>query len=205
MFELFSENFQPDGKGALELGAVQDIGNMPEITELFRLYGGMSFQDGLYRVIRPRDLSEWNLRIAAAFPKFKENVVCFGYDWLGTVFAADSRKIVDGRPGIIMFEPGTGKALNVPANVKNFHDIGLKIFGEAALASSFHQKWLSSGGSIPTYDQCVGYKKPLLLGGKDNISNLEISDVDVYWHLMSQIIKKVQGLPIGTRIKTTIS
>jgi len=44
----------------------------------------------------------------------------------------------------------------------------------------------------------MGYRKPLFLGGSDEVENLEVSDLDVYWHIMGQIIRKTKGLPQGT-------
>lgn len=52
--------------------------------------------------------------------------------------------------------------------------------------------WLASGGLHPTYGQCIGYKVPLFLGGKDDVSNLELSDLDVYWYAISQTLAKVR-------------
>jgi hypothetical protein len=101
-----------------------------------------------------------------------------------------------------MFEPGTGEALAIPSNIQTFHDSELMEFGEAALAISFYQKWMAaSGGQAPAYTQCVGYKTPLFLGGTDEVKNLELSDLDVYWHLMGQLIVKTRSLPPGTPVK----
>lgn len=69
---------------------------------------------------------------------------------------------------------------------------------DAALAVEFHKQWLESGGSAPRYEQCIGYKKPLFLGGTDGIDNLEVSDLDVYWHLMGQLIAYAKGAAPGT-------
>ncbi len=89
-----------------------------------------------------------------------------------------------------MFEPGTGEVLQLPCNLVSFHDEELVEYRDAALASAFHQKWLSLGESAPHYHQCVGYRRPLFLGGSDELGNLEVSDIDVYWHLFGQLIAK---------------
>jgi len=39
----------------------------------------------------------------------------------------------------------------------------------------------------------VSDTKPLFLGGADELGNLEMFDVDVYWHLMAKLISKVRG------------
>ncbi len=94
-----------------------------------------------------------------------------------------------------MFEPGTGEALEIPANIKTFHDVELKENPDAALASSVYAEWRETGGGEPAYDQCVGYKIPLFLNGKDEFENLELSDLEVYWHIMGQLVAKAKGLP----------
>lgn len=71
---------------------------------------------------------------------------------------------------------------------------------DVALAKSFFHKWKKSGGASPAHSQCVGFRQPLFLGGADDLDNLELSDIDVYWHLMSQIIEQVRDLPAGTPI-----
>lgn len=195
MFEKFSETFSPDTGFFPDVGDFRASGGASDFDEFIRRFGGGSFRSGLYRVIRAQDLMEWKQRVVVGFPEFESRIVCFGFDWAGSVFAIDSGRLVSGEPGVIIFEPGTGQALNVPSNFRSFHDIGLSEFGEAALGIEFHQKWLASGGTMPKYDQCVGYKKPLFFGGVDDIQNLEISDLSVYWHLMGQFIRKARGFP----------
>jgi hypothetical protein len=103
-----------------------------------------------------------------------------------------------------MFEPGTGEVLDVPANIRTFHDDELIGFGETALASNLHKEWLANGGAQPAYVECIGFKKPLFLGGSDDLENFELSDLDVYWHLMGQLILKTRHLPPGTRVRISM-
>lgn len=54
-------------------------------------------------------------------------------------------------------------------------------YHDACLASSFYKQWKENNKNKDIQNgQCVGYKIPLFLGGTDDISNLELSDVDVY-------------------------
>ena len=104
-----------------------------------------------------------------------------------------------------MFEPGTGEALEIPCNIETFHESELIQYREEALAESFYQHWLDDGGMQPAITQCVGYKKPLFLGGRDTVDNLEVADLDVYWTVSAQLIQKTRGLPLGASIgKITI-
>lgn len=44
-------------------------------------------------------------------------------------------------------------------------------------------------GNKIEYGRCAGYVIPLFLGGADDITNLEDSDMEVYWNIMTQILK----------------
>lgn len=203
MFDVFQSNFVRDLQKNEPLEESVTILNIPMLAEFFIKFGGASFNRGLYRTIHPSQLTEWQNRIHFAFPEFEGRVVCFGFDWLGRAFALDSARHEGGHAGVTMFEPGTGEALDIPSNLRSFHDNELIEFGEAALAISFYDRWLKISGAHPKYDQCVGYKTPLFLGGADEVENIEMSDIDVYWHLMGQLICKTRGLPEGTRVNVT--
>ena len=205
MLEMFQKTFAKDP--ALSIGGG---GNAPQSllvgwNNLMDQLAGTSFESGLYRVIRASDVNEWNGRVAVAFPEFSGRTTCFGFDWLGRVFAVDPKRPEGGQPGVVMFEPGTGEALEVPCNIASFHDEEVIEHQGAALASDFHKRWLANGGAAPQYGQCVGYKRPLFLEGADELDNLELSDIDVYWHLMGQLIAKARGLPPGTPISVSSS
>lgn len=127
------------------------------------------------------------------FPEFKGRITCFGYDWLGRMFALDAGRRENDQPGVVMLEPGTGDVLEIPANLVDFHNIELVENEDACLASRFYQIWRTNGGAVPQHDRCVGYKVPLFLGGDDEIENLENSSLEVYWHLMGQLIEQARA------------
>jgi len=102
---------------------------------------------------------------------------------------------------VLLFELGFGDALNVPTNFSTFHDSELIEDKEAALAYSVFQQWLSKGSPAPRRDQCVGYRIPLFLGGKDDLENLEVTDMEVYWAITGQLLAQTSGLGLGTPIK----
>jgi hypothetical protein len=166
----------------------------------------MVYLDGAYRRHFPEDARRFTKLAVDAFPDFAGRIECFGADWLGRQFAIDFHRVVDGAPQVLMLEPGTGEALEIPVDEATFHAQELVDEPDAAVAHFFFKGWLSAGGRRPEYDQCVGYRKPLYLGGADDVTNLELSDFEVYWVLAAQILRQVRGLPIGTPIgKGTIS
>lgn len=205
MFQTFEGTYRRDPVDTAGPTSNAVSSGHSSLQELIEEFGGASFNGGLYRIIRAEDLGGWNERVTLAFPSFKGRIACFGYDWSGRVFAADAGRPVEGQAGVVMFEPGGGEALNVPANIESFHNKELVEFSEAALAVSFYLQWLASGRQAPNQTQCVGYRVPLFLGGADELDNLELSDLDVYWHLLGQLIVQARGLPVGTpiRIKRT--
>jgi hypothetical protein len=205
MFEEFQRHFPLDHGHVIEsrgAGVKSDVSGFSEVVGRF---GGASFGRGLYRVIRAGDVDEWNARVSLGFPEFAGRITCFGYDWQGRAFAVDTQRLEGGQPGVVMFEPGTGDAFDIPSNLQTFHDDEAIRFADAALDVDLHRKWLATGGAEPGYTQCVGYRKPLFLNGADELENLELSDLEIYWHLMGQLIVKTKGLPPGTPVRISIS
>jgi len=200
MFETFQQNFTPDPSALPDGGGAPPGLRTPGLGELIARFGGASFNGGLYRIVRTSDLSAWNDRVSLGFPEFAERITCFGYDWLGRAFAIDAARQEQGQPAVLLFEPGTGEALAVPANIQTFHDDELIQHSDRALASNAYNEWLARKGAVPAYAECIGYKVPLFLNGKDTFENMELSDLDVYWHLMGQLIVKTRNLRPGTRV-----
>ena len=155
---------------------------------------------------RTADVQRFTDLASAAFPLLADRIECFGADWLGRQFAKDRGRLENGEPLVLMLEPGTGEALEIPATFSDFHGHELVEESDAVAAVTFFKDWLSAGGAQPRYDQCIGYKKPLFLGGPDDISNLELIDLDVYWTVFGQLLVEVQSLPAGSTInRVTIS
>ena len=171
------------------------------LQEFLAYFGGVSFNRGLYRFMTPLIFGLAEEFITEAFSAISGSLTGFSYDWLGRIFALDNRRLEAGCPAVLMMEPGTGQVLQIPANLISFHDHELIDFPDASLAVEFYDQWLASGGKTPRTNECVGYLKPLFLGGKDTLDNLAISDLDVYWSISAQLINKTRQLPIGTRIK----
>ena len=166
-------------------------------------FAGVSFRGGLYRVHDARTGPQALTLVAEGFPAFAARVRPFGYDWLGRQFAIDFGRIVGGQPQVLLLEPGTGEALEIPASFASFHDEELTESADAALAEEFFEAW-SAGArdSLPLgRDQCVGYRVPLFLGGQDAVENLELSDLAVYWSVCAQLRQGVQPLPPETVIE----
>lgn len=160
----------------------------------------MIYLDGAYRLHRAEDVRRFTELAKEAFPNYADRITCFGVDWLGRQFATDASRIAGGQPQVLLLEPGTGEALEVPVGYEGFHASELVEAADAAVAYGFFRQWLNSGGVCPSYGQCIGYKQPLFLGGADDVANLELADLDVYWSLSAQLLAHARGLPVGAKI-----
>ncbi|CAO3980738.1 T6SS immunity protein Tdi1 domain-containing protein [Achromobacter mucicolens] len=199
MFEAFDSTYKPDVSALMpEPGGRGGVA--PELQLFLDRYGGLSFNNGIYRALSAESAAQSTEYVVHAYPTYSGHIICFGIDWLGRIFALDARRLEQGLPGVVMFEPGTGDCFTVPCNIVTFHNSELVQYGEDVLAEPYYKTWLANGGQEPLINQCVGYIIPLFLGGRDEVSNLELSDLDVYWHLLSQLIRQTRGLPAGTPV-----
>lgn len=122
MFDSFRRAYTEDPADFRAVSVAIDGSAVASSNALLDQLGGRSFGGGVYRVVRATDLDVWNGRIAIAFPEFAGRTSCFGYDWLGRVFAVDPARLEEGEPGVVMFEPGTGEALEIPCGIEAFHE-----------------------------------------------------------------------------------
>lgn len=200
VFQTFTGAFIPDELA--EFAVVQAIPDSGDATvdDLLKRFGGQSFNQGIYRIISAGAVARWTERAISAFPNFIGRLTPFGVDWLGRLFALDSARRVDGVAAVVMLEPGTGQALEVPTGIIAFHNAELVQYSEEALAEGFYKNWRSMGGAAPRTGQCVGYKKPLFLGGSDTTENLELVTLEVYWEIAAQLLDKTRDFPVGTRV-----
>ena len=176
----------------------------PQVHDVVAALGGCVADEGLYRVHAPIDVIERTRMVEAAMPDVRGRIVCFGEDWLGGQFALDRARLEGSDNLVLLLEPGTGEMLEIPATVRLFHDSELVDFTDAAVGASFYAEWRTSTGDDRPIDDgtCVGYRVPLFLGGTDTASNLERTDLAVYWHLTGELRAGTRDAPSGTPIRS---
>lgn len=151
-------------------------------------YQGKDFGEGIYRVFNEEEVPKWKEIISECYPDFTKKFEPFAYDWLGRCFAVDLRNKSTGN--ILLFEIGTADVLEIPCDFVNFHNEEIPMHNESCLASTFFNEWKEVNKLILEHNKCAGYKIPLFLGGNDDISNLELSDMEVYWFICSSAKNK---------------
>lgn len=202
---LFDDSFERD-KDPVQ--SPQDIAPLSAVehraigmTAFLFDHAGASYQNGLYRIPSITSMERWTGLAIEAFPYLRGRLLCFGFDWLGRMFSLDFGRMTNGQCLVMMLEPGTGQALEVPVTFMDFHNNELVQYRNEAVAMNFYEQWCSSGGKAPMWEQCIGYKNPLFLNGGDVVENLEAIDMEVYWSIAAQLLTRVRQLPEGSRVR----
>ena len=168
----------------IEIGHTGDV-----YTDFISGLGGKSFGNGVFRSFSCENVAVWTKTVEEAYPDFKNMFRLFGFDWLGRCFAIDLREGTQGN--VLLFEIGTGDVLLIPCTMEAFLNKEILQNADACLAQNFFLKWQEYSQEPVEYGDCIGYKIPLFLGGEDNLLNLEKSDMDVYWGVISQVKRQV--------------
>lgn len=170
------------------------------IKAFFAQYSGATFNGGLYRVLTVGELTKWTAVASAMFPDLQGKILVFATDWRGQFYAINSQRKEGSQYQVQLLDPATGESLGIPASFASFHEAELVEYPEDSLQVSLFQAWVAEMSVVPSSRQCVGYIKPLTLGGIDETANQEITDMEVYWSLNTQLQQKIARLPDGTSI-----
>lgn len=171
------------------------------IRELLENEGGMSFDSGLYRLHTISSSAYWTEIASKYFSKYQDCFCCFGFDWLGRQYAMDLK---DWNL-IYLFDPSTGEAFELEQSLVDFHNDDLVNYRDETLSSKEFEKWLLEAKKPLRFDQCVGFKVSLFLGGIDRFENYELADLEVHWELSYQIFRKTKNLPEATLIDKVVT
>lgn len=204
MFERFTASFRlsPAGQSPVEPFRGDRPLAVAGFDELMAAAAGCTFDDGLYRLHSASTGRIGQDHADATFPQHRGRMTVFAFDWLGRQFALDAGRVQGGEPLVLLLEPGSGEALEIPVTFAAFHDEELVDYRNEALASDFFAEWAASHrGDVPLeLSQCVGYEVPLFLGGQDTVGNLELTDFDVCWSFAAQLRAQTRSRPDGTPI-----
>jgi hypothetical protein len=197
MFKPFSDKFYitvDNNNLSEDKGFYKDLPS--ELVELLNSFGGSTINYGLYRIHTFKSSLQWSLLISEYFTNYEHQIYPFGFDWMGRQFCLNKTAST-----IYMFDPATGEDFKLEQSLSLFHNDDLVNDTDSMLSVILCNKVLSffKEKSI-NYNECFGYKIPLFLGGRDEIENYEKQDMEVYWHVESQLFNQVKNLPEGTNI-----
>ena len=146
-------------------------------------FSGKAFGDGLFNTFVYEKRAYWGSVIRKYYPSCKDSIEVIGYDWLGRIFAT-----FKGQDCVKLFDVGSGEVINIGCSVEKFLNEEIPFYSNDCLSHQFFDEWKKVNKKGIPYSSCVGYKVPLFLGGKDVVSNLEISDMDVYWNIVGPLL-----------------
>jgi hypothetical protein len=197
MFTRFFKNTKISNR-TVDLKTVQISKKMPDqLRVLIEANGGATFDNGLYRLHTFSSSYYWESVICNYIAQYKDRVLPFGFDWMGRQFALDLYET----DRILMFDPATAEDFELNESLEMFHNQSLVDEKFDTLADDKFTEILTNLKLEGIgFEQCIGYKKPLFLGGKDSIDNNELVNLEVYWEIQSQIYHQIKNLPPGTKI-----
>jgi len=198
--DQFNQAFAITANPGAESHPVFPASTEQDVRDLISLYGGRTFEHGLYRILRADQLAEAREAMELVFPEFRGRIEPFGFDWLGRHFALDRGRVANGSAQVLMLEVGAGEAMQIPASVADFHNVELVEYADDALSVPFWQRWHEGHPLDLAHSECVGYKVPLFLGGPDELPNLELIDLSVYVEICGQLRHKTRSLAPGQTI-----
>ena len=177
----------------------QEKGNKftQQLFEVINLYGGMTINNGLYRIHTFESSLIWTKNIEDYFTDYKGLIIPFGFDWMGRQFCISKGNAQQ----LFMFDPSSGEDFELEQNVMLFHENDLVNDTDEMLSGDLFLEALNgSKASNLKYEECLTPKNSLLLGGEDILEEYEVTDLDVYWHIQGQIYNQIKDLPPGTKI-----
>lgn len=173
-----------------------------QLDPVFGELAGASFGGGLYRVHTLDAAYDFTEQAEALFPELEGRLACFGYDWLGRQFALDRQRRQGKKHLVLLLDPATAEALEIPATVASLHTEELVHNAEAALALDFYADWREATGDDDFLEphECVAYDVPLFLGGEDDVTQLGRIDMAAYWSVATGLRQGTLRLRRGTTI-----
>ena len=185
--EIFNEYFLDD--------ALLFLGRYKELKNVFDNFSGCTIYYGLFRFHSFGSSFYWTEIVTEYFKNYKNKLYCFGFDWVGRNYAKDLLNDT-----IYLIDSAIGKVLtleNVPIDM--FLNEDLVEYRNETLNTEYFNKLISKDNPL-MFQKCMGFKTPLFLGGKDEINNYELIDMEVYWEIDYQLYCKVNNLPEDTLI-----
>ena len=161
----------------------EQVATIENEREFLQLTAGQSYLNGLYRFFKKSDIEYWNDIVYSCFPNYKEIVTVISYDWMGRIYA-----IKESTKHIMLFEPGSGDVYDTDADLVKFHDELIVNYPDECLIMELFTQWFNNNPTPLSYSDCVSYIVPLMLGGGDELDNLEVCDMDVYWEILKPFI-----------------
>ncbi len=198
MFETFEAEFLPELPFGKRLPNTNSVAGWDEFMAKF---AGATCLRGLYRIHNAQSGQIADAFVREAFPDVAFST-CFGFDWCGRQFAFNPHSVRPEGPDVILLDPVEGQAYEMPYGFEQLHDLVLFQQREIVLMINEFAEWMQQPIAPETLgvNSCVTHEVPLFLGGKDELDNLELADIEVTWSLLGQLRAEAMHLPVGAPV-----
>jgi hypothetical protein len=154
-------------------------------------HAGATLESGLLRF---HNENSYTLVINDVRARYGDGFRPFCFDWMGRQLALTTA----GDTAVL--DIGWNDVLVADVSLAEFFGAVLEEEGEDLVRADLWDEWRLEDAVALEFDECVGYKVPIFLGGADATANLERTNLGVYWGITSQLAIGVAGLPDGTSV-----
>lgn len=202
-FAAFGRRFASDRRWPAAAGSPGDVAlaalrGDAALIAFLGTWPGVSFNRGVYRSLAAGEIAAYIARVAAAWPAYAERICPFGYDWLNRIYCVDFGAVADGAPALVMFSHLNGLVVDIPMRLEDFHNTALVAHYDEALEVPLFGRFLAASGKRCLERQaCAGMGVPLFLGGEYGVDNMQLTDVEVDWHITTQLLCQTRELEPG--------
>jgi hypothetical protein len=178
---------------------------LPIFTAFIAEHARSSVAGGALRFLLPStnpSLVSWNGRGGwhSDWPSVQPGVA-FATDWMGRLFLFLPKvKVRNGEPALGLLVPTTGESIVLDYSFGEFLGQAMATDWRNLVEADRLDEWRAAGNATPAFDQAVAPKQPLILGGSDEISEMELTPLVVAVSFGGQVWEQVKDLPPGTTI-----
>jgi len=159
--------------------------------DLIDQLGGHQFGNGLFNILTRKDAEKMKAFVAYEFfrKQGRFSFKLFAYDWSGRCYG-----ILDQgeKQGVVLaFDPDDEEIFDISCDLATFLNDVLRANSDILLWPEGYKKWLDYSNQRVEYGKCIGYKKLLFAGGKNEMSNMEHMDLSMYWYVVAEVSKRL--------------
>ncbi|GGM83776.1 hypothetical protein GCM10011609_19740 [Lentzea pudingi] len=198
MFERFTTAYPLDAGVASPPTNIEPLRQVPGLAELVTTAAGLSFGDGILRVFTDDEARRAQGLANLMWPEWAPRFRPFAQDWTGRQYVLDLRR----GAMVMLLDPGAGSVHSLDGTIPDLLDEYALEDPDTFLAQDLFTLWRTLHPEREPAGTCVGFKRPLFLGGAGDVENLEVVDEEVYWSVHGQLWAKVKDLPDGTSISS---
>lgn len=162
---------------------------------------GKSFGRGIFRFHDSTSGPVGQQAVETARPDLAGQVAVFAFDWLARQYCVVGAVATpSGRDEVVVIDPFDLSIQPVVHHGEFLGFLSSPLMVELVGPELF-ETWLSATELLSLrFDRCAAATVPAFLGGRLEVSNLEESDIDVYWTVTVQAFLATQHLPDGSSV-----